>query len=183
MAVTTGPDSAREMALFRFSTVAAAIQGTHSDGSDAAYFRRVTQHPLRRPDGTEFLYTPKTLEKWANMYKNGGLDALMSTTRSDKGSVRALSGECIDEILSIKERFPKLGSVQIHLRLLQMGLIAPTVSARTVQRFVKNNGLMKGGAPGAPKDRKAFEEAHFGGMWMADVFVKLKMAQKTRMIG
>lgn len=163
-----GQDMAREMALFRFSTVAPVIQRTHSDGSDAAYFRRVAQFPLRRPDGTENLYTPNTLKKWASLYKNGGLEALETATRSDKGGVRVLSGECMDEIRAIKERFPKLGSVQIHLRLLQTGLIEPAVSVRTVQRFVKNNGLMKGGAPGAPKDRKAFEEARFGGMWMAD---------------
>jgi len=168
MAVREGLDPAREMALFRFSMIAPVIQNTHSDESAAAYFRRVTQCPLRRPDGTYFQYTTKTLEKWTNLYKNGGLDALMTSTRSDKGSVRALSSECMDEIYSIKEKFPKLGSVQIHLRLLQTGLIAPSVSVRTIQRFVKNNGLLRGGAPGAPKDRKAFEEAHFGGMWMAD---------------
>lgn len=168
MAGTSGLDPAREMALFRFSLVAPVIQRTYSDDSAAAYFRRVASRPLRRPDGTEFQYAKKTLEKWANLYKNGGLDALATATRSDKGRVRALSGECADEIYSIKEKYPKLGAVQIHLRLVQMGLIAPSVSARTVQRFVKNNGLRRGGAPGAPKDRKAFEEAYFGGMWMAD---------------
>jgi transposase InsO family protein len=165
---SSGMDPNREMALFRFSMVAPAIQNTYSDDSASAYFRRVTAVPLRRPDGTEFQYTPKTLEKWAALYKNGGLDALTPTTRSDKGRVRALSGDCISEIYNIREKFPKLGSTQIHLRLFQMGLITDSVSVRTVQRFVKNNGLKKGCAPGAPKDRKAFEEAYFGGMWMAD---------------
>ena len=168
MAGMSRSDPTREMALFRFSTVAPVIQRTHSDGSNAAYFRRVAQFPLRRPDGTENLYTPNTLKKWASLYKTGGLEALETTTRSDRGSVRALSAECMDEIRAIKERFPKLGSVQIHLRLLQTGLIEPSVSVRTIQRFVRNNGLFGGGAPGTPKDRKAFEEARFGGMWMAD---------------
>jgi transposase InsO family protein len=167
-ASTAGLDSGREMALFRFSLIAPVIQGTFSDVSASAYYRRITATPLRRPDGTEFQYAPKTLEKWAASYKKGGLDTLAPSIRSDKGSVRVLSCECVDEIYAIKEKFPKLGSTQIHLRLLQNGLITPSVSARTIQRFVKNNGLMKGGSPGSPKDRKAFEEAYFGGMWMAD---------------
>lgn len=162
------PDYGREMALFRFSLIAPVIQDTHSDLSASAYFRRVTGSPLRRPDGTEFQYTHKTLEKWAALYKSGGLDALAPATRSDKGCVRGLSGDCISEIYHIKEKFPKLSATQIHLRLLQMGLIEEPISVRTVQRFIKNNGLKKGGAPGAPKDRKAFEEEFFGGMWMAD---------------
>ena len=168
MANTAGPDHNREMALFRFSLIAPVIQNTHSDVSASAYFRRVASAPLRRPDGTEFQYTYKTFEKWATLYKSGGLDALTPATRSDKGSVRGLSGDCISEIYRIKEQFPKLNATQIHLRLLQTGQIADSVSVRTVQRFIKNNGLKKGCAPGAPKDRKAFEEAYFGGMWMAD---------------
>lgn len=168
MISTAGLDSARDMALFRFSMIAPVIQNTFSDISAAAYYRRVTGMPLRRPDGTEFRYAPKTLEKWTVLYKNYGLDALKPTVRSDKGKVRALSNECIDEVLRIKEKFPKLGSTQIHLRLLQEGLITPSVSVRTIQRYIKNNGLKNLGSPGSPKDRKAFEEAYFGGMWMAD---------------
>ena len=168
MANPQGTDAAREMALFRFSMIAPAIHNTHSEESASAYFRRVTAAPLRRPDGTEFRYTHKTLEKWASLFKNGGLDALTPAARSDKGSARALSGDCVSEIYRLKEKFPKLNSTQIRLRLLEMGLIPNTLSVRTVQRFVKNNGLKKGGAPGTPKDRKAFEEEYFGGMWMAD---------------
>jgi hypothetical protein len=51
--------------------------------------------------------------------------------------------------------------------LLDDGLITGQVSVRTVQRFVKRQGLKNN--PGeAKKDRKAFEEAYFGAMWMAD---------------
>ena len=168
MSSKTGQDSAREMALMRFSIVAPHIQHTFPDESAAAYYRRVAEKPIRRPDGTEFKYAPATFEKWANQYKHGNLDALMPATRSDKGTARALSGECMDEIYRMKDKFPKLNGLQIHQRLVELGLIPPTVSPRTVQRFIQNNGLKNGCAPAAAKDRKAFEEAYFGGMWMAD---------------
>jgi transposase InsO family protein len=107
------------------------------------------------------------LEKWAAEYKKSGLEALMPKERSDKGSVRALSAECMDAIFHIKEKYPRLGATHIHQRLLADGLITGHVSARTIQRFVKRQGL-KGAQGIAGKERKAFEEAYFGAMWMAD---------------
>lgn len=158
---------AQDMALFRFSLIAPIIQGTLTEDSVAAYCRRIAANPIRRPDGSEFHYAPTTLEKWATDYKKLGLEALMPKERSDKGSVRVLSTECMDAIFRIKEKYPRLGSVHIHQRLLDDGLITGQVSVRTIQRFVKQQGL-KNNPREAKKDRKAFEEAYFGAMWMAD---------------
>lgn len=158
---------AQDIALLRFSLIAPIIQGALAGESIAAYCRRIAASPVRRPDGTEFRYAPTTLEKWTADYRKSGLEALMPKERSDKGSVRALSAECIEAIFGIKEKYPRLGAAQIHQRLLADGLITGQVSVRTVQRFVKQQGL-KGARGGAVKDRKAFEEAYFGAMWMAD---------------
>ena len=161
-------EMARQMALFRFSLIAPVIQNTYSDASAMAYYRRVTAKPLVRPDGTSFLYSPKTLGKWADAYKENGLDALTPKVRSDKGFTRIVSNECISEIYQLKEKFPRLNATQIHQRLLQMGLITTFVSVRTIQRFIKSHNLKNGVLPGAIKDRKAFEEEYFGDLWMAD---------------
>ena len=161
-------DMDRETAYFRFALIAPVIQGTFTDASLAAYCRRVTEKAIIRPDGTEFHYRPGTIEKWVNQYKDGGMDALMPKSRSDKGSVKSLSDECISEIYRIKERFPRLDAVQIHIRLVQDGLLPATVSPRTIQRFIKANGLKNAAVSGLMKDRKAFEESFFGAMWQAD---------------
>ena len=158
----------RETAYFRFALIAPVIQGTFTDASLAAYCRRVTEKPIIRPDGTEFHYRPGTIEKWVNQYKDGGMDALMPRSRSDKGSVKSLSDECIAEIYRLKERFPRLDAVQIHIRLVQDGLLSALVSPRTIQRFIKAKGLKNMAASGMMKDRKAFEEPFFGAMWQAD---------------
>jgi len=84
-------------AHFRFALIAPVIQGIYLDASASAYFRRVTEHPLTLPDGTTFHYNPKTLEKWAQLYKNGGMDALMPKERVDKGSTRTLSDVAIEK--------------------------------------------------------------------------------------
>ena len=58
--------------------------------------------------------------------------------------------------------------MQIHIRLVQDGLLPASVSARTIQRFIKANSLKSSAASGLLKDRKAFEEPFFGAMWQAD---------------
>lgn len=161
------PQSVQNMAIFKFSLIAPVIQGTLSEPSAMAYYRRVTEEPLTRPDGSQFHYNPKTLEKWAEQYKKGGLEALVPKERSDKGSVRVIPQEAAAEIFRIKEAFPRLGAVQLRLRLLEKGLMPASVSERTVQRFLSNNRL-RFKTSTVIKDRKAFETASFGEIWMAD---------------
>ena len=161
-------DPGRELAYFRFALIAPVIQGTFSDASAAAYCRRVTENPISRPDGTTFQYQETTLERWINLYRAGGMDALMTRPRSDKGSVRCISDECALEIHRLKEKFPKLDATQIRIRLVQDGFIPATVSVRTLQRFIKANNLKAPAASGPLKDRKAFEEPFFGSMYQAD---------------
>ena len=168
MEKTISQDPDRELAYFRFALIAPVIQGTFPDASIAAYSRRVTENPIARPDGIMFHYKPATLERWVTLYKAGGMEALMPRERSDKGNVRSLSDECILEIHKIKEKFPRLDAVQIHIRLVQGGLLPATVSSRTIQRFIKANNLKPSAASGPLKDRKAFEEPFFGAMWQAD---------------
>ncbi len=50
---------------------------------------------------------------------------------------------------------------------MQDGVLSATVSASTVQRHIRRNGL-KGTEEAGIKDRKAYGEAYSGGMWQAD---------------
>jgi len=168
MVIEKSNNNDQELAYFRFALIAPVVQGLFPDASIAAYCRRVTEKPIVRPDGVLFQYKPATLERWVNLYNAGGMEALMPKMRSDKGLTRSLSDECIKAIYKIKEKFPKLDAVQIHLRLVQQGLLPATVSPRTIQRFIKAQGLKTLALSGPLKDRKAFEETHFGAMWMAD---------------
>ncbi|MCL2853793.1 MAG: DDE-type integrase/transposase/recombinase [Defluviitaleaceae bacterium] len=168
MEKTNPKDMEREWAYFKFALIAPVIQDTFPDPSVAAYCRRVTEEPILRPDGTTFQYKPGTLSKWVNLYKFGGMEELMPRSRSDKGSTRTLSDECINEIYRLKEKYPRLNAVYIHERLVTDGFIPATVSSRAIQRFIKVNDLKNPAASGPLKDRKAFEEPYFGAMFQAD---------------
>lgn len=156
-----------EIAHFRFALIAPVIQGLFPDPSPTAYYRRITEHPIKRPDGTAFIYNYNTIERWTNDYRRGGMDALLPKVRSDKGISRTLSDVAIEEIYRLREKYPKINATMIHTMLVQESYITADVSKRAIQRFVKSNDLKSARNPNI-KDRKAFEEEHFGCMWQAD---------------
>ena len=167
MFMDTAQREQMEVAQMRFGVIAPLIQGTYTDASMAAYCRRVALTPQRLPDGRLVQYKPKTVAKWYQLYEKGGMEALIPRTRCDKGGTRVIPEEAEKEICRLREKYPRLNATQIREKLVQDGMLAATVSVSTVQRYIKRSGL-KGMQETAVKDRKAYEEAYFGGMWQAD---------------
>ena len=158
---------AAAVAQFRFALIAPVIQDLFPDDTKTAYYKRVTENPLKLPDKTAKKYDYKTVEKWVSQYRLGGIDALMPKERSDKSTSRVLLDTAIEEIYRLKEEFPRLNATQIHQKLIADSFIPATVSVDAVQRFVKHNDLKSARNPNV-RDRKAFEEDMFGKMWQAD---------------
>lgn len=167
MGTETTQKEQMEIARMRFGIIAPLVQGTYPDESIAAYCRRVAKTPMPLPDGRTFPYKPKTVGKWYNLYNRGGMDALVPRTRCDKGATRVITEDAEREIRRIRQEYPRLNATQIREKLIVDGMLAATVSVSTVQRYIKRNGL-KGSSETLIRDRKAYEEAYFGGMWQAD---------------
>lgn len=157
-----------EMAYFRFSLIAPVIQGTFTDPSKTAYYRRVTENAFSLPNGKTMIYNPKTLEKWEEYYRKKGMDGLMPHERSDSGQPRVLDKNVIAEIHQLKEKFPRINATLIYTKLVEDGIInQQQVSLSSVQRFIKQNNLKCAVNPNQ-KDRKAFEEEYPCDMFQAD---------------
>lgn len=156
------------MAYFRFSLIAPVIQGTFTDPSKTAYYRRVTENAFSLPNGKTMIYNPKTLEKWEEYYRKKGMDGLMPHERSDSGQPRVLDKNVIAEIHQLKEKFPRINATLIYTKLVEDGIInQQQVSLSSVQRFIKQNNLKCAVNPNQ-KDRKAFEEEYPCDMFQAD---------------
>ena len=160
-------NKAAETAQFKFGLIAPVIQGLFPDESRTAFYKRIAEKPIEFPDGTVRELSYKTLEKWVSLYQRDGIDALMPSERSDKGTTRVLPDTAIEEIYRLKREFPRLNATQIHGKLVRDGFIPEVVSVCAVQRFIKHNDL-KGARNPNLRDRKAFEEDAFGKMWQAD---------------
>ena len=106
-----------EMAHFRFSIIAPIIQDLYQDKSVAAYCRRISETPLRLPDGSKKTFAPSTIESWVTLFKKGGIDGLMPAPRADKGTSRTIDSEAASRIISLKEQFPRINgadTLQAH---------------------------------------------------------------------
>lgn len=156
-----------ELARIRFGLIAPMVQGTFPDESMSAYCHRVAAFPVKLPDGRQVQYKAKTLGKWLSLYNRGGMDALIPKTRCDKGASRVATQEAAMEIHRLRREYPRLNATQIHEQLVQDGILPAAVSVSSVQRYIRRNNL-KGAVVSETKDRKAFEEAYFGGMWQAN---------------
>ncbi|MCX7745992.1 MAG: DDE-type integrase/transposase/recombinase [Clostridia bacterium] len=160
--------AAIDMAYFRFSLIAPVIQGTFTDPTKTAYYRRVTENSFTLPNGKVMVYNPKTLEKWEEYYRKKGMDGLMPRERSDSGQPRVLGETAVNEIYRLKEIFPRINATLIYTKLIEDGFInRHQVSLSSIQRFIKHNNL-KSAVNTNQKDRKAFEEEYPCGMYQAD---------------
>ena len=155
------------VAQWRFGLIAPVIQDTYTEESEMAYFRRVTENPLTKPDGSEIQVSPKTLQKWTSEYRRVGFEALIPKTRSDMGSTRTLTPEAEEEIRRLLDKFPRLKGQQICEQLKDTGFSPQSLTTRSVQRYIRNNDL-RNPVYRQEKERKAFEAAEFGDIWQAD---------------
>ncbi len=168
MKIKFNDKAAIDMAYFRFSLIAPVIQGTFTDPTKTAYYRRVTENSFTLPNGKVMIYNPKTLEKWEEYYRKKGMDGLMPRERSDSGQSRVLDETVINEIYRLKEVFPRINATLIYTKLIEDGFINKhQVSLSSIQRFIKHNNLKSALNPNQ-KDRKAFEEEYPCGMYQAD---------------
>lgn len=88
-------DQRLEVALFRYQIIAPALEPDLKRGEKARILRERTQRIYDHPYQGKRRYRFETLRKWCKRYRKGGLDALFPKNRSDKGSTKALSQECL----------------------------------------------------------------------------------------
>ena len=107
------------IACFRFGLIAPVIQGTYSESSEAAYYRRITTEPIELPDGNTYKFSPDTLERWASHYRKKGMDGLLPSSRKDKGSSRKIDSDAGEEIRRLLAEHPGTNGVSVHSELVK----------------------------------------------------------------
>ncbi len=157
-----------EFASIRLSLIAPTLNGTYTDVSKNAYYRRIASFPIKLPNGKEVRYSPGTFSNWESMYSRFGFDALIPKKRSDVGTTRKINEATIAEIYKLKDAFPRINATLIYHKLIEESFINKNeASLSTIQRFIKHNDL-KSARNINIKDRKAFEEEFACGMFQGD---------------
>lgn len=175
-------DERQAVALFRYGVIADLVVETSHRGIYArleAKAGREYEIPgsLRRKVATE------TLRGWLRAYRRGGFDALLPRVRADQGSARAIPPALVDLLCQMKEDEPKLSIPLLmkkvreeHPRVVGETVLAPS----TVHRLLARRGLTKEVSEAAGKDRRRFEHALAGELWMSDVMHGPKVRDGNR---
>lgn len=173
MDTLTPRDHAEEVALFRAQIIGPLARSALARGELRAELTALSARAFR-PPGLERTrtYGRSTLERWLYAYREGGLEALRPTPRSDTGRARGLTTEQRDLLLDIRREHPDASAALILRTLVADGRFeADTVSEETVRRLYKQHGLdrvpLRDGA--GVRTRLRWEAERPGALWHGDV--------------
>jgi len=88
------------IATFRYRLIADAVEA-QGEGVTAAVERSAAA-PSLDPDGREVVVSPRTLWRWLESFRTGGLLALRPKTRTDRGRLRAFSPDVLEKAANLR---------------------------------------------------------------------------------
>ena len=157
----------QEIALFRFSLIAAIVNETYEAYSKMEYFRNMAAKTHTHPNGSKVKYSSGTIKSWYLNYNKRGIDGLIPKKRSDAGLPRTFSEAAVNKIHDIKENFPYITTKMVYQKLVEDGYIkASEVSLSSVYRYIRDNNLKRNQLD--PNERKAYEMENSNDCWQAD---------------
>lgn len=137
--------------------------------------REVSQLTFHDEEGTPHVFTWRTIQTWLSLYKQHGVQALVSRPRADKGKPRKLSPEQLQE--AIEQVLPEFrdtryNKMMIYRRAIERGALAPSDCSQTsFFRLVRQFDLLTPVAQTENKRRLAFSKQYANEMWQMDTLV------------
>lgn len=150
------PNDAKEVALFRFQTIAPLLTLSGPRGTLKREIQRIAErthhHLFRGPIRVGF----GTIEEWLHLYKREGFDGLLPLSREDRGKSRAIEEDLAEKIELLARTRSDLDGRGILAELkpgMRDGKRIPSLS--TLYRFLRARGLDQRRAP-PRQDHRAF---------------------------
>lgn len=161
-------EQTHEIALMKYSVIAPIISGLDDDYSSLeALFRNASAKGVMAPDGKIKHYAPSTIKNWYLLYKKGGFNALVPSSRADLGKPRKLDDELQEQIKYLKTNYPRMSAAAIFRQLRDNGSIRQgELSASTVNRYL--NTLAAELKTTTNHDMRRYERPHINEVWCGD---------------
>lgn len=157
-----------DIALMKYSAIAPVISGLPAQyKSFSEYFREVSERGILHPDAGLRHYAVSTIAKWYELYVKDGFDALKPSGRSDEGKTRKLDRAVQEQIIYLKEHYPRMSAAAIYKQLQHDGSIRRgELSESTVLRFI--NRLCVEKKLTDHQDMRRYERPHINEVWCGD---------------
>jgi transposase InsO family protein len=159
-------EQAKKVALFRYGVIAPVLNDDQK--CREKHFKEMSQLKLSVP-GVEVKknYSISSFKEWFHRYKNGGLDALYPSIRSDKGHSKKISDIIHTEITKRIEDYPYLSASGIYRMLVKENKITKNdFTENTLRNYIRINQLKD-----PSKEivgRKKFESPAINILWISD---------------
>jgi putative transposase len=159
-----------KVALFRYGLIATLVLERLSRGELMSRARELASLRYDIPFSQRTSISVGTLLKWARRYRRGGLDALGPERRKDRGQSRVISPQLAQLIERLKRENPhRTGTTLLReLALSSDGPTTPPLSAASLYRFLKKNGLTQKQLL-QPAAHKKFEAEFANQIWQSDM--------------
>jgi len=157
--------SKQEVAQERFELIAPLLE----PGIEQAELKARRERILERQRLLGQPISERTLRRYVQLYREQGLKGLEPKERNDRGAVRGLSREVLDEAKVLKAELPQR-SVRRIIEILEVeGKVEPgSVSASTLARHLRKEGFME--LPKAPKTGfRRFQKQYRNQLWQVDL--------------
>lgn len=157
-----------DIALMKYSAIAPVISGLPAQyKSFSEYFREVSERGILHPDAGLRHYAVSTIAKWYELYVKDGFDALKPSGRSDEGKTRKLDRAVQEQIIYLKEHYPRMSAAAIYNQLQHDGsILRGELSESTVLRFI--NRLCVEKKLTDHQDMRRYERPHINEVWCGD---------------
>jgi len=137
--------------------------------------REVSKLAFHDEDGSPHVFTWRTIQTWLSIYKQSGVQALVSRPRCDKGKPRKVSLEQLQEAIEqVRGEFrdTRTNKLMIYRRCIERGILAKADCSQTsFFRLVKEYDLLTPVTQTENKRRLAFSKQYANEMWQLDTLV------------
>ena len=173
-----------QIALFRYSLIVPALNGTYSQKSMNEYFIQVALKEHKLPNGKTRYFDVNSIKHWYYMYKKFGFDGLKPGVRSDCGKSKKIPITVLDTIQEIKKVRKKITKRELYEELCNMGEIRRIdVAESTFYRFLRLNSFSISNDE-SQIECKAYEAAYSNDIWQADTsnVMRIKVDNKMQTV-
>ena len=155
-------------AMRRFLLISPLLEPALTEAEASA--RRRALLATRTPDGLP-LVSARTLRRWLEQYRLGGLEALRPRHRQDRGLVKTVTPAVLDAAIALKEELPTR-SVRAILEILEQERViaAGAVTRATLDRHLRRVGVMtRRPRPTLARGARRFQREHRNQLWQSDL--------------
>jgi len=164
-----------QIALFRYSLIVPALNGTYTEKSINEYFINLATKEQKLPNGKMRYFDVSSIKYWYYQYRRYGFDGLKPGVRSDSGISRKIPLEILDTIKDIKQTKRNITKREIYEELCNMGELRKVdVAESTFYRFLRLNNLSLENNENN-LECKAYEAACSNDIWQADTSNVMKI--------